>query len=209
MGSVQSFEASPPKDRRRQTQRALAKSKDRNGNRRDHGPRSEHVAPPRNQDRAAIVSPRDLENTNVTPLTHKIIQDVAAEWGVNPALIAAKSRRKRVVCARVDAVKRMKAHGCTAYHIGKQLGYDHTTILYYLGNLKRHKPPLPEWRAPQVRHLCWIKQRKIPRGPASAGRYLIPYAGADWRQYRWIERPSLTEGLSDDRDRQSGERAAA
>ena len=142
----------------------------------------------------------------MTPFAYQVIQDVAAEWGVNAALIAGKCRRSRVVCARIDAVKRMKAAGYSATKIGKQLGQDHTTVLFYLGRRKGRKPPEPKWKAPQVRHQRWIKPRKEPQAPLRS-RYLIPYAGADWTEYRWKERPNLIGDKSDERQGRAGDRA--
>jgi len=141
----------------------------------------------------------------MTPLAHQIIQDVAAAWGVNPELVAGKCRRKRLVCARIDAVKRMKAAGYSPTKIGRQLGQDHTTILFYLGRKKGRKPPAPEWKTPQVRHVRWINAPGGLRAPAKVERYLIPYAGADWTEYRWKERP--IRDSSDERYGQAGDRA--
>jgi hypothetical protein len=142
----------------------------------------------------------------MTPFAQQVIQDVAAKWGINPELIAGKCRRKRVVCARIDAAKRMKAAGYTATKIGKQLGCDHTTVLFYLGRRKGRKPPQPDWHAPEVRHVRWLKVPGGLRAPDKVERYLVPYAGADWTEYRWKERPS--RDASDERHRQAGDRAA-
>jgi hypothetical protein len=146
--------------------------------------------------------------SQMTPFAYQVIQDVAAEWGVDPALIAGKCRIKRIVCARVDAVKRMRARGYTTPLIGRQVSLDHTTILYYLGRSKNKKPPMPEWRAPKVRNLYWITPQKIVRAPPKMTRYLVPYAGADWTEYRWKERPNLFGDSSDERYGQAGDRAS-
>ena len=140
----------------------------------------------------------------MTPLAHKVIQDVAAEWGINAELLTAKCRRPRIVWARVDVVKRLHAQGYTTYMIGKQLSCDHSTVLYYLGRYTKKKPTTPKWSAPTVRHLRWIKVGKKPREPEKITRYLIPYAGADFTEYRWKERPSHFGGVSNERQARDG-----
>lgn len=135
------------------------------------------------------------------PFVRDTIKTVAAEHGVSPELIAEQCRRRPVVLARREVMRRLHACGrYSAAQIGRFLNHDHTTVLYAIGCLQK-KPSKPPWSAPVIRHLhcqgCRLCFFPTPR-PApeveepirpKEKRYLIPYVGADFNTYRWIERP--------------------
>ncbi|RZN30469.1 helix-turn-helix domain-containing protein [Bradyrhizobium sp. Leo121] len=129
-----------------------------------------------------------------------IIESVATEFTVPVERITEKCRSPRVVRARIEAVRRIKASGKYSTHqIAAMLNHDHTTILFYLGRLSCKSPNARlTWRRPKIRHLghrgckhCYVpvKPRQKPVKKVKRRLYLIPYAGADFSQYRFKERP--------------------
>jgi hypothetical protein len=129
----------------------------------------------------------------MTPQAREIINTVAAECGVAPALITSQCRTDAVFYARCEVSKRLRARGYTTPQIGKLLNHDHTTIVFYLGLCKK-KPTPPRWRAPKIKHLncfcrlCYFPALAPPKTPKPQRRYLTPYAGADMNEYVWRER---------------------
>ena len=128
----------------------------------------------------------------MTTLSRRILAKVSRERRVPVADILRKCRKPKVYFARVDAAKRLDAAGYHVAKIARILRHDHTAISYYLGNIEKKRPPpeppwikRPRWRAPRVQHLEWL----MPPRRARQRYYLRPYAGADFREYRWIERP--------------------
>lgn len=124
----------------------------------------------------------------MTPETRAILDEVAKLYGIDPAILLIKCRTRKVFQARREVAKRLDARGYSAASIGRILKHDHTTILYYLGRYDRQPTPGLRWRAPKVRVLYVIKK---PRPPKPRKRYLIPYAGADPRDYIFTERRPL------------------
>lgn len=128
----------------------------------------------------------------MTPQARMIILEVAAARGIAPIKLVTKCRSSRVVQARIEVAKRLVARRYSSTKIGAILNKDHTTILFYLGWLKK-KPPVLRWHRPRVLHLnCRCRRCYFPTPrrvlPPLAPRYLVPYAGWDY-DYHWQERP--------------------
>jgi hypothetical protein len=130
----------------------------------------------------------------MTPLARKIIDEVAEAHDVCPTSILTKSRQQRLVFARVEIAKRLRAHGYTTTQIGRALNRNHCTVCFYLGNTTTKKPKLqPKWKRPRVRHLncycklCYFPVEPVeePAPPTPKRPYVVAYAGAS---YRWKER---------------------
>lgn len=137
----------------------------------------------------------------MTPVVARILEDVAAAHFVAPQQIIGRNRSPRVVLARMDATHRMVGEGgCTPRQIARILQLDHTTVYFYLGRLsKKPKVPKLRWRTPNIAHLSdhcscqdctqrraverYARKRLNPRP-----KFLVPYAGADWRDYVWKPR---------------------
>ena len=120
-----------------------------------------------------------------------IILETAAQHSIDVSNVVRRCRIKAVYRARVEIAKRLSARGYSTSQIGRFLNHDHTTIVFYLGNAKK-KPAPPKWRTPKVRHLRFIhpaKPEPPPKKPKRPKLYLIPYAGADMRDYVWTPRP--------------------
>ncbi len=124
------------------------------------------------------------------PQARAIIEMVATDAGIDPRLIVTRCRKKKIFHARVEVARRLAERGYSTPRIGRILNHDHSTIVFYLGRGKK-KPSRPVWKAPTVRHVRFIKPPKPPR--AKLKFYLKPYAGADWREYQWKERPTHEE----------------
>jgi hypothetical protein len=139
----------------------------------------------------------DEETLKPTPTFREIIDSVADEWGIPPAVITGPRRTNRVVHARREVIRRLVATGrYSLARIGRLIGRDHTTIVYSVGQAKR-KPPLKlKWKKPRVREMHCLGCRrallasepKNENGSQYAKAYLIPYAGADWADYKWRRR---------------------
>ena len=114
-------------------------------------------------------------------VVRNIVDEIAEEFGTTPELILGKCRAHLLMQARVEVAKRLDARGWSSKQIGRVLNRDHTTIIFYLGRGKK-KPSKVYWRAPRVRHLCWIRTK-----PKKEQRkfFLIPYAGYDPTEYKW------------------------
>ena len=121
----------------------------------------------------------------MTPQARAIIREVAALRGVDPYKIIGHCRRDKMVRARIEVARLLDACGYSTPRIGAILNKDHSTIVFYLGRGKK-KPTKPRWRAPKVRHVCFLKSKPPP---AKRRFYLVPYAGAYWPEYDWKERP--------------------
>lgn len=139
----------------------------------------------------------------MTPVARQIIDEVAAYYSVPADSITAPCRKKRVVLARIEVAKRLHGKGGPHYsaaNIGRMLGHDHTTILFYLGKMDRRPRVALRWRKPVIRFLSRIRSLADPDAPkvdpnapppkpTKTARYLKPYAGADCN-YHWTERPT-------------------
>lgn len=117
------------------------------------------------------------------PRARAIILAMCTLRGVDPKKIAGKCRVKKFYQIRVEVARALDACGYSTPQIGRFLGHDHTTIVFYLGRGKK-KAPRPKWSAPKVRHVRFIRVKK----PVRPRRYLIPYAGADMAEYVWTPR---------------------
>jgi hypothetical protein len=128
----------------------------------------------------------------MTPQARKIIKEVAEAYGIPPSFITSRRRKDRVVQARAEVAKRLRAMNYSSPRIGAMLGRDHTTILYYLGNGTRKLIVVPpRWHRPHIRYLAacpTYREPKPPKPPKPRKVYLVPYAGID-RDYEWKERP--------------------
>lgn len=117
----------------------------------------------------------------------QVLREVAAARRLSVEEICGKGRVNKLLQARVEIATRLSAAKYSCGEIGTILGgRDHATIAYYLGRLDR-KPSPPKWKKPVVRHLCFVR---APKKLFEPRRYLIPYAGADMREYKWKERAS-------------------
>jgi hypothetical protein len=129
----------------------------------------------------------------VTPQARAIIREVAASHVVTLANLIGRCRSARVVHARVEVAKRLRARGYSTPRIGAMLNKDHTTIVFYLGTGK--KKPLPlQWRKPRIGHLdcSCCREPKTPKAKTKLDRgYLMPYAGAYMPEYDWKEKENV------------------
>ena len=136
------------------------------------------------------------------PSARTAILQAAADHGVDAVLLAAPSRRTKIVRARLAAARALDALGYSSPRIGHFLNHDHSTILFYLGKLKKKPTRMllspkveeirkPRWRRPRIGHLrckgcfrCRVAQPAQSR--VIRRNYLQPYAGADFADdYKW------------------------
>jgi hypothetical protein len=120
---------------------------------------------------------------------------VARLHRVDPALIVKPNRTRRVYYARLVVAKLLWRRGYSSPRIGGMLGHDHTTILFYVGKLAKKptspKPPRPKppakkrWGKPHIAHLKCKGCRYCIRPKQLRSKFLVPYAGADMRDYQW------------------------
>lgn len=134
----------------------------------------------------------------MTPYASSVIKRVAGLHGIDPADITRPNRTPKVYRARLVVAKLLDRRGYSSPQIGKMLNHDHTSILFYLGKLKKKpSPPRPprvkvakppakrRWHKPRIAHLkckgCFlcITKDRVRRG------FLVPYAGADMTEYQW------------------------
>lgn len=120
----------------------------------------------------------------MTPQAREIIRNIAMLHGVDAALILSACRKQKVFRARMAVAKQLYARGYSTSRIGAILNKDHTAIVFYLGRAKKKPSPL-RWRKPRIRTLLVVK-KKPPK--EQQHRYLKPYAGADFTEYKWQER---------------------
>ena len=131
----------------------------------------------------------------MTPQARAIIREVAASRVVTLAKLIGRCRSARVVHARVEVAKRLRARGYSTPRIGAILNKDHTTIVFYLGTGKKKPMPLL-WQKPRIRHLncycnrCYFPTETSVAEPMPTKRYLVPYAGAYPPEYDKKERPT-------------------
>jgi len=133
----------------------------------------------------------------MTPQARAIIFEIAERRRVDPAKIIGGCRSEKVFRARIEVARALDARGYSTSRIGAILRKDHSTIVFYLGRGKK-QPTKPTWRAPRVRHVCFLKPKPPP---AKRKFYLVPYAGAYWPEYDWKQRS--TEGASGARQHSS------
>lgn len=117
----------------------------------------------------------------MTP-AQQIINEIAKQHRVNPALVPRSGRLQEVVLVRLLVARRLHERGYSLNKIGAVLRRHHTTILYYLGSatrkcmveerLERQRKPLLPWCAP-----TFVELEQPPK-PRSKRRYLVPYVGA-------------------------------
>lgn len=131
----------------------------------------------------------------MTPRARQIIREVATCYGVSPELLVSKCRVHRLLPARIEIAKLLRARGYSTPQIGRIMNRDHTTIVFYLGNLEK-VPAKPRWHRPRIKTI-W-KAKKPTRAELLADKlvpprekrvlYLRPYAGAYMPEYQWKER---------------------
>lgn len=120
----------------------------------------------------------------MTAQSRAIIREVAQRRHLDPVMIVSKRKHLKLMWARIEITKRLNACRYSTNQIGRILNRHHTAISYYLGHLKGKTPThesKQRWRKPQIVEFDSIKPK--------VRRYLIPYAGADMREYHWQERP--------------------
>jgi hypothetical protein len=117
------------------------------------------------------------------PRARGIIEEIAAQRGLDPRQIVTPGRKQKVHRARAEVAILLSQCGFSSPQIGRMINHDHTTVLYYLGRGKKRMRP-PVWKTPKVRTLQVIRPDKPPK---PTRKYLTPYAGADWREYQWKE----------------------
>ena len=123
------------------------------------------------------------------PQARAIIEEVAAARGIDPLKVATRCREKAVFRARVEISKRLDARRYSTTRIASILNQDHTTIVFYLGRGKKKPSPERPSPAPEARALK-VGPPPKPGRPRKQKFYLVPYAGADMKEYRWQERPA-------------------
>jgi hypothetical protein len=119
------------------------------------------------------------------PRARAIILETCALRGIAVEKIVNKCRIRKVCYVRIEIARALKACGYTSPQIGRFLRKDHTTILFYLGVLKR-KPVALKWSAPKIRHLRYIIVRATKPAPKPAPRR---YAGWDPSEKHITPRP--------------------
>lgn len=69
-----------------------------------------------------------------------LLQDIARRHGVTveAAIRKGKGNRKRLL-VRIEMARALDAEGWTSTQIGRRLHRDHTTVLLYLGRLKKQR----------------------------------------------------------------------
>lgn len=125
----------------------------------------------------------------MTPFVRDIVCEAATRHMVSLKLLLSPCRSQKLLFIRIEIAKTLRVHGYSMSKIGRALRRDHTTVIYYLGNGSRKPALLQRWHRPRVRHLYWIKPEPVPKLPKTPKFYLVPYAGADFKKYVWIERP--------------------
>lgn len=113
---------------------------------------------------------------------NEIVAAVSAAHRARVTDVLGTTRTPRLVRTRVEIANRLMLARYTIDVIANALRKDRTTILYYLGNRKDQLRPARRKSREQDRY-----ERK------KAGvRYLVPYAGADMKEYQWKEREAAT-----------------
>lgn len=72
----------------------------------------------------------------------RYVADAAANYKVTPDEILSRCRRKAVLEARIAVIRALKAHDPKRYTLtgmGRALGVNHTTILYWTDERRRQK----------------------------------------------------------------------
>lgn len=82
------------------------------------------------------------KNETISP--HEIIYEAEKRYGIPYGSIVSRTRDRAVVVARKEVAKKIYEMGIfSTPEIGRILGgRDHTSILYYIGSLKRNKAPV-------------------------------------------------------------------
>lgn len=70
-----------------------------------------------------------------------MLRRVASECGTTPEMVRGVRKDPAARRARLRAVDEMRAFGASTLEIGRAIGRDHTTVLYYLGRLPGKLPP--------------------------------------------------------------------
>jgi len=74
------------------------------------------------------------------PHWRNVVDDIARRHGVTYARAIAKGKRRNATLpARVEMARALRAEGWSSTMIGRKLNRDHTTILLYLGHLKKQR----------------------------------------------------------------------
>lgn len=145
-------------------------------------------------DRYRVKKPRPGRDGSNKPRVSLVYAQMTAERcaaanGIDVARIFNRSRNKRVVWARRDIALHLFPLGASTVFLANFLNVDSSTVSYYLGHHGSRGIAKIKWRAPQIRDETPAELRK-PERPSRSRQYLIPYAGADWSEYEWKERPS-------------------
>lgn len=70
-----------------------------------------------------------------------VLRRVAAECGTTAEMTRGVRRDRAARLARERAIREMRDFGASTLEIGRAVGRDHTTVLYYLGRLPGKQPP--------------------------------------------------------------------
>ena len=69
----------------------------------------------------------------VLPTYRPIVSIYSQKWGVNMRDLTSRHRAREIVGARVEIARSLWNMGYTTVRIGRLLGRDHSTVVYYLG----------------------------------------------------------------------------
>lgn len=112
-----------------------------------------------------------------------VIAEVCAARHIPIKELLGDARHDDVVQARKEIATRLAIAGHNINRIASELNRDRTTILYYMGIKDGGIVKLRvRFRKPGV--LDRYRPKK------SGAKYLVPYAGADMKEYEWKERRS-------------------
>ena len=78
-----------------------------------------------------------MENSILSPAETKrnILEDVAQRHGVRESDILKPDRRKEIVAARAEAMRRLYEYNKSYSETARIFGVDHTTVMYHVRNV--------------------------------------------------------------------------
>ena len=85
----------------------------------------------------------------VRAITKQTIADVSREYGVSAEHIAGRSQTRVIVYARWQVWKRLYDSGMSLSEIGREMNFDHTTIMHALQRIGFTPRPSPPKRQPK------------------------------------------------------------
>jgi hypothetical protein len=100
-------------------------------------------------------------------IARTILEEVATRWRTTPEILISYRHPKRLLQARVEVAKALRARGWSGTRICAAMHRDHTMASFYLGALSGKQPRSRVPLAPLP-----VAKPKPPRGP-------IKYAGWD------------------------------